>query len=44
MQKHEDPPGRPDDKRPKKTTAWWLGLLIAVLLGMVVTELLKRWT
>jgi hypothetical protein len=42
MQKHEqrDPDPRPPD--PKDTQAKWLLFAIAVLLGLVSTEMVKR--
>ena len=40
MQKHEGPP---EPERPKRTTAWWLMLVIFGLLGLIAGELVQRW-
>jgi hypothetical protein len=42
MQKHERP-GDPGHKGPKRSTSWWLMLIICGLLGLIVAQLLQRW-
>ena len=43
MQKHEGPRDPDHDSRPKRTTAWWLTLVIFGLLGLIAGNLLQRW-
>jgi hypothetical protein len=42
MQKHESP-REPEHEKPKRTTAWWLMLVIFGLLGLIAGELVQRW-
>ena len=45
MQKHEGPrgPDHDNDKRPQRTTTWWLMMVIFALLGLIAGNLVQRW-
>jgi hypothetical protein len=43
MQKHEGSRELRNDNRPKRTTTWWLMLVIVGLLGLIAGNLVQRW-
>jgi hypothetical protein len=43
MQKHEGPRDPGNDNRPKRTTTWWLMVVIFGLLGLIAGNLVQRW-
>ena len=43
MQKHEGPREPENDNQPKRTTTWWLMLVIFALLGLIASQLVHRW-
>ena len=43
MQKHEGPREPENDNQPKRTTTWWLMLVIFGLLGSMASRLAQPW-
>jgi hypothetical protein len=43
MQKHESPREPENDNQPKRSTTWWLMLVIFGLLGLMASQLVQRW-
>ena len=43
MQKHEGPRDPGNDNQPKRTTTWWLMLVIFGLLGLIASQFVHRW-
>ena len=43
MQKHEGPRDPENDNRPKRTTTWWLMLVIFGLPVLSAGNLIQRW-